>query len=108
MTKDSRQRPSTAEILKMPYVAQRMQAFVENTEMDNMIQRSNTLYKKQRPTIRRGNTRHGIDFNPVPANEMSTLETTNQSQQITVELTPAQRMAQRKAEANAKREEELK
>ena len=56
MTKNPAQRPSTSEILKMPYVSQRMQAFVENQEMDNLMCEGTQVYKKQRPTIRRTNT----------------------------------------------------
>ena len=61
MTKKAADRPSTAEILKMPYVRERMQMFVESTEAENMLQQG--VYKKQRPTIVRSNTRD-VDFNP--------------------------------------------
>jgi len=44
MQKDPKNRPSTAEILQMPYVRERMQAFVENSELDNMLQKG--VYKK--------------------------------------------------------------
>ena len=51
MTKNPAGRPSTAEILKMDYVRNRMQRFVEDAEMENNL--SNPVFKKQRPTIRR-------------------------------------------------------
>ena len=56
MTKDPSKRPSSAEILKMPYVRERMQQFVENTEMDNLLI-TGAVFKKQRPTLRRINTK---------------------------------------------------
>ena len=58
MTKNPANRPSTAEILKMPYVTQRMQSFIENAEMENMLQKP--VFKKQRPTIRRADTKEVI------------------------------------------------
>ena len=56
MTKNPAERPSTAEILKTSYVRDRMQQFVENTEINNMLSKG-AVFKKQRPTIRRTNTR---------------------------------------------------
>ena len=40
----------------MPYVRERMQQFVENTEMDNLLT-TGAVFKKQRPTLRRINTK---------------------------------------------------
>ena len=65
MNKDQKKRPSTAEILKMDYVRQGMQQFVENQEIENQM-RNAQVYKKQRPTIRRAATKEIIDadFHP--------------------------------------------
>lgn len=53
----------------MPYVRERMQQFVESTEQENMLKSG--IFKKQRPTIRRTDTREivqegdaGVNFNP--------------------------------------------
>lgn len=54
LTKNPANRPSTSEILKMPYVSERMHAFVQSQEMANMMRQP--TFKKQRPTIRRTNT----------------------------------------------------
>jgi len=61
MTKDPAQRPSSGDLLAMPYVRDRMTNFLQNAEMDQMLE--NAIYKKQRPTIHRKNTARGDDLN---------------------------------------------
>ena len=68
------------------------------------------VFKKQRPTIRRTNTREvneaGQQFHP---GQQEGLQTTASSiPDVNITLTPAQRMAKKKAEAIAKREEEMR
>ena len=46
MTKNPAQRPSTAEILRMPYVKERMTQFVQDSEMDQMLN-GPAVFKKQ-------------------------------------------------------------
>ena len=113
MTKNPANRPSTAEILKMPYVRERMQQFVESTELDNMM--AQPVYRKQRPTIKRTNTQRNnelqdqnINVNFQPAQNTAELMGTNTSlPDVAVTLTPAQRLAAKKQEAVRKRQEEL-
>ena len=71
MTKNPAERPSTAEILKMDYVRDRMQRFVEDAEMENNL--ANPVFKKQRPTIRRvaTNENNKLNFNPSQADNMA-------------------------------------
>ena len=59
MTKNPAQRPSTAEILRMPYVKERMTQFVQDAEMDQMLN-GPAVFKKQRPTMRRMGTQNVI------------------------------------------------
>ena len=59
MTKNPAQRPSTAEILRMPYVKERMTQFVQDSEMDQMLN-GPAVFKKQRPTMKRMGTQHVI------------------------------------------------
>jgi len=120
MTKTPANRPSTAEILKMDYVRDRMQRFVEDTEMENNMQ--NPVFKKQRPTIRRVGTRENNqipDFTPAQARELDSTSTSIPNATVQFQgkdmsaaqnntLTPKERMALRKAEEIKKREEELK
>ncbi len=110
MTKNPANRPSSAEILKMPYVRERMQQFVENTEMDNILTTGGAMYKKQRPTIRRINTRHDNQVeakNFHPGQEMSGT-TSSVPNATVVNLTPKERMALKKEAEIARRQEELK
>ena len=105
MTKNPAERPSSAEILKMPYVRERMQQFVENTEIDNVLT-SGAMYKKQRPTIRRINTRHekaaadGNNFHP--SQDMSNTNSSLPNATV-VNLTPKERMALKKEAEIARR-----
>ena len=59
MTKNPANRPSTAEILRMPYVKERMTQFVQDAEMDQMLN-GPAVFKKQRPTMKRMGTQHVI------------------------------------------------
>ena len=107
MTKDQTKRPSTAEIFKMDYVRSRMQQFVENAEQD--ILENGGVYKKQKPTIVRANTREliaaGDGFHPD-----QDLSTTGGSDlpNVQVDLTPKERMKLRKEAEIKRREEEMK
>jgi NIMA (never in mitosis gene a)-related kinase len=93
LCKNPANRPSTAEILKMPYVTDRMRSFVENAEMDAMLQSG--VYKKQRPTIVRSNTRMiAEEFHPGQASLNTTASSTANAQSVT--LTPKQLMEKRK------------
>ena len=109
MTKDPSKRPSSAEILKMPYVRERMQQFVENTEMDNLLT-TGAVFKKQRPTLRRINTK---EVPPVdtpkfhPGQEMSTTNSSVPNATV-VHMTPKERMAMKKEAEIQARQEEMK
>ena len=88
MTKNPAGRPSTAEILKMDYVRNRMQRFVEDAEMENNL--SNPVFKKQRPTIRRVPTADNNQVvNFTPQQQAETMGTTNSSIPEAQTLTPA-------------------
>ena len=84
MAKDPAQRPSAPEILQMPYVRERLQAA---EELDSIA--GGSVFVKQAPTFKRTTTGVNVDLTEIS-------------------LTPQQRLAQRKAEAILKREEELK
>lgn len=70
----------------MDYVRSRMQQFVENAEIDNMM--ANPVFKKQRPTIRRMTTvanNQAPNFTP----DAETLATTSSAiPEPTIQLTP--------------------
>ena len=69
--------------------------------------RSATVYKKQRPTIRRAATKEIIDADFHPQQDAQ--DTTGSSiGTIQIDLTPKQMMQKRKEEEVLKREEELK
>ena len=112
MTKKPANRPSTAEILKMPYVRERMRNFVESTET-NLLEVGAPVFKKQRPTIKRLATREmaapennaaGANFHPGQNMNVTNTSVPN----VTVDLTPKQRMEKRRQEEIARRQEELK
>ena len=83
MEKDPAQRPSSVEILQMPYVRERLQAAQELESL------ASGVFVKQAPTFKRTATGVTVDLTEIS-------------------LTPQQRLAQRKAEAVLKREQELK
>ena len=83
MAKDPAQRPSSVEILQMPYVRERLQAAQELESL------ASGVFVKQAPTFKRTATGVTVDLTEIS-------------------LTPQQRLAQRKAEAVLKREQELK
>ena len=109
MTKDQTQRPSAAEILKMDYVRERMQEFVDGQEQD--AQFNAPIYKKQRPTFRRAATKEVIEVTSGGPNfrPQQELESTSSSiADAQVDLTPKQRMQMRKELEARQREEEMK
>ena len=72
-----------------------------------MLAAGSAVYKKQRPTIRRADTREIVDnFHPSQGTSSHSTTASSNASSATVQMTPAQRMKAKKiAEADARAEE---